>query len=90
MGVYEAARQRGLRVPEDLSVVGFDDLPQACWTSPPLTTVRQPLSEMGMLAVRTVLRLLNGEHLESAKVELATEVVVRHSTAAPAGGARPA
>ena len=89
MGVYEAVRQRGLRVPEDLSVVGFDDLPQARWTSPPLTTVRQPLSEMGMLAVRTVLRLLNGEHLESAKVELATEVVVRHSTAPP-GGARPA
>jgi LacI family transcriptional regulator len=85
MGVYEAVRQRGLRVPEDLSVVGFDDLPQACWTSPPLTTVRQPLSEMGMLAVRTVLRLLNGEHLESAKVELATEVVVRDSTAPPGG-----
>lgn len=83
MGVYEAARQRGLRVPEDLSVVGFDDLPQASWTSPPLTTVRQPLSEMGMLAVRTVLRLLNGEDLESAKVELATELVVRESTAAP-------
>jgi LacI family transcriptional regulator len=91
MGAYEAARQRGLLVPEDLSVVGFDDLPQACWSSPPLTTVRQPLSEMGMLAVRTVLRLLNGEHLESAKVELATEVVVRDSTAAPArAAARPA
>lgn len=88
MGVYEAARKRGLRVPEDLSVVGFDDLPQAGWCSPPLTTVRQPLSEMGMLAVRTVLRLLNGEHLESPKVELATEVVVRDSTAPP-GGASP-
>ena len=83
MGVYEAARQRGLRVPEDLSVVGFDDLPQAGWSSPPLTTVRQPLSEMGMLAVRTVLRLMNGEQLESPKVELATEVVVRDSTAPP-------
>jgi LacI family transcriptional regulator len=83
MGVYEAARQRGLRVPQDLSVVGFDDLPQAGWSSPPLTTVRQPLSEMGMLAVRTVLRLMNGEQLESPKVELATEVVVRDSTAPP-------
>ena len=90
LGVYEAARQQGLLVPEDLSVVGFDDLPQACWSSPPLTTVRQPLSEMGMLAVRTVLRLLNDEHLESAKVELATEMVVRDSTAPPAPGARPA
>jgi LacI family transcriptional regulator len=45
--------------------------------------VRQPLSEMGMLAVRTVLRLMNGEQLESPKVELATEVVVRDSTAPP-------
>ena len=90
LGVYEAARQRGLLVPEDLSVVGFDDLPQACWSSPPLTTVRQPLSEMGMLAVRTVLRLLNDEHLESTKVELATEVVVRDSTAPPRAAAPPA
>ena len=90
LGVYEAARQRGLLVPEDLSVVGFDDLPQACWSSPPLTTVRQPLSEMGMLAVRTVLRLLNDEHLESPKVELATEVVVRDSTAPPRAAAPPA
>ena len=83
LGVYEAVRTRGLRVPEDVSVVGFDDLPQARWSSPPLTTVRQPLEEMGTLAVRTVLRLLEGERLESAKVELATEVVVRASTAAP-------
>ena len=90
LGVYEAARQRGLLVPEDLSVVGFADLPQACWSSPPLTTVRQPLSEMGMLAVRTVLRLLNDEHLESPKVELATEVVVRDSTAPPRAAAPPA
>jgi LacI family transcriptional regulator len=89
LGVYEAVRKRGLRVPEDVSVVGFDDLPQACWSSPPLTTVRQPLAEMGMLGVRTVLRLLNGEHLESAKVELATEVVVRESTAPPHTGVQP-
>jgi LacI family transcriptional regulator len=83
LGVYEAARRRGLRVPEDLSIVGFDDLPQARWASPPLTTVRQPLAKMGMVAVRTVLRLLNDEQLESSKVELATEVVVRESTTAP-------
>jgi LacI family transcriptional regulator len=88
LGVYEAARRRGLRVPEDLSIVGFDDLPQARWAPPPLTTVRQPLAEMGMVAVRTVLRLLNDEQLESSKVELATEVVVRESTAAPQGAVR--
>ena len=83
LGVYEAVRAREQRVPEHLSIVGFDDLPQARWGSPPLTTVRQPLAEMGMAAVRTVLRLLNDEELESPKVELATEIVVRESTAPP-------
>jgi LacI family transcriptional regulator len=82
-GVYEAVRRRGLRVPDDVSVVGFDDLPEVRWSSPPLTTVRQPLTEMGRLAARTVLRLAEGEGVESAGVELATELVVRESTARP-------
>jgi LacI family transcriptional regulator len=81
LGVYEAVRQRGLRVPDDISVVGFDDLPEARWSSPPLTTVRQPLAEMGLLAARTVLRLSRGEELESPRIELATDLVVRDSTA---------
>ncbi|MFE9955468.1 LacI family DNA-binding transcriptional regulator [Micromonospora sp. NPDC005299] len=84
-GVYEAVRRRGLRVADDVSVVGFDDLPEARWASPPLTTVRQPLVEMGRLAARTVLRLAQGEEIESPRVELATELVVRDSTARPAG-----
>ncbi len=84
-GVYEAIRRRGLRVPDDVSVVGFDDLPEARWSSPPLTTVRQPLSEMGSLAARTVLRLSQGEKIESLRLELATELVVRDSTS-PAKG----
>lgn len=82
-GVYEAARQHGLRVPDDLSVVGFDDLPEARWACPPLTTVRQPLSEMGLLAARTVMRLTKGEAIESPRVELATELVPRESSAPP-------
>lgn len=81
LGVFEALRRRGLRVPEDISVAGFDDLPQAQWSSPPLTTVRQPLADMGRLAVRTVQRLVRGEVIESPRVELATELVVRDSTA---------
>ncbi|MDR7280639.1 LacI family DNA-binding transcriptional regulator [Catenuloplanes atrovinosus] len=80
-GVYEAVRRRGLRVPDDISVVGFDDLPEARWASPPLTTVRQPLAEMGLLAARTVLRLAQGEDIETPRVELATHLVVRDSTA---------
>ena len=81
VGVIEAARTRGLRVPEDLSVVGFDDTRLARFVSPPLTTVRQPLLEMGGVALRTALRLAAGEKLDSHHVELATQLVVRHSTA---------
>ena len=79
-GVYEAVRRRGMRVPDDVSVIGFDDLPEARWASPPLTTVRQPLAEMGLLAARTVLRLAQGDEIESPRIELATELVVRDST----------
>jgi LacI family transcriptional regulator len=82
LGVYEAARRRGLQVPTDLSVVGFDDLPEVRWSSPPLTTVRQPLAEMGGLAARTILRRARGETLQAPRVELATELVIRDSTAA--------
>ena len=82
-GVIEAARIRGLRIPEDLSIVGFDDTQVAQYASPQLTTVRQPLREMGGVALRTALRLAAGEKLESHHVELATELVVRNSTAAP-------
>ena len=78
MGVYEAARQNGLRLPQDLSVVGFDDVPMAQWVSPPLTTLRQPLAEMATLAART---LLVGDSMGfQNRVELATTLVVRSST----------
>lgn len=83
LGVYEAARQAQLRIPEDLSVVGFDDLPLSEWVSPPLTTVRQPLEQMGRVAAGTLLRALRGRHLFSSRVELATELQVRLSTAPP-------
>ena len=85
-GVIEAARRRGLRMPEDLSVVGFDDTKVALCVSPQLTTVRQPLREMGGVALRTALRLAAGEQLESHHVELATELVVRESTGPPSAG----
>jgi LacI family transcriptional regulator len=81
LGIIETVRTRGLRVPEDLSVVGFDDTRLARMASPPLTTIRQPLREMGGVALRTALRLANGEKVESHHIELATELVVRSSTA---------
>ncbi|GAT70734.1 lacI family transcriptional regulator [Planomonospora sphaerica] len=82
-GVYEAARQAGLRIPEDLSVVGFDDLSFTRWAGPPMTTVRQPLVRMGAAAARMIVALAGGEELEQHRVELATELVVRQSTAPP-------
>ncbi len=80
-GVYEAARQRGLRIPQDLSVVGFDDLPIAPWVSPPLTTVRQPLADMGAAAASMLGNLIAGMPLRSTRVELSTKLVIRESTA---------
>ena len=82
-GVMEAARQAGLSVPGDLSVVGFDDLPMARWSSPPLTTVRQPLADMGRMAGRMLHELITGGELASQRVELATHLVPRSSTAPP-------
>jgi LacI family transcriptional regulator len=94
LGVYEAARQQGLRVPDDLSVVGFDDLPQARWSPPPLTTVRQPLAEMGAAAADMLLQLVQGQTPDVLRVELSTSLVVRDSSAAPRqvseAGTRPA
>lgn len=74
-GVYEAARVKGITIPHDLSVVGFDDLPMARWVGPPLTTIRQPLTEMAATAARLVLG-----QAEDRRVELATTLVVRQST----------
>jgi DNA-binding LacI/PurR family transcriptional regulator len=81
LGVYEAAREAGLRVPEELSVVGFDDLEFARWSGPALTTVRQPLVEMGIAAAELVLDLAAGREPRHRRVELPTSLVVRASTA---------
>jgi len=83
LGVMRAAREAGLRVPEDLSIVGYDDLPVAAWIGPPLTTVRQPLQEMAATAARMVLDLARGEAPTNLRIDLATELVVRESTAPP-------
>ncbi|WP_116948858.1 LacI family DNA-binding transcriptional regulator [Jiangella endophytica] len=82
LGVMEEARRRGLRLPEDLSIVGFDDTYAAAWTSPQLTTVRQPMREMGRVALRTLLGLAQGQRPETHHFELATTLVERSSTAA--------
>jgi LacI family xylobiose transport system transcriptional regulator len=84
LGIYEAARELGLRIPDELSVVGFDDLPLAHWVGPPLTTVRQPLVEMAETATQLALDLGRGRRPTATRVDLATTLVIRNSTAAPA------
>ncbi len=83
LGVLDAARQIGLRIPEELSVVGYDDLQVAQWSSPALTTIHQPLLQMAEEATRMVLRLRDGERPDNLRLDLATSLVVRQSTAAP-------
>ncbi|ADB36036.1 transcriptional regulator, LacI family [Kribbella flavida DSM 17836] len=86
VGALRAAVERGLSIPGDLSVAGFDDIDLSRATSPLLTTVRQPLQEMGRMAVSLLIRLLDRHELEALHVELATELVIRDSTG-PAPGA---
>ena len=85
LGVYQAAREARLHIPEDVSVVGFDDLPVARWVGPPLTTVRQPLYEMAVAAAELVLAVARGDQVQM-RIELATKLIVRESTAPPRRG----
>jgi LacI family transcriptional regulator len=83
VGVLEAAQALGLSVPDDFSVVGFDNTYLAQHAFPKLTTIDQPLQEMGRVALRTLLSLAAGQTLDSHHVELATQLVIRNSTAPP-------
>lgn len=80
VGALAAAAERGLRVPADVSVTGFDDIDLAQATTPRLTTVRQPLQEMGRMAVGLVIRLVERHQIDALHIELATELVIRDST----------
>lgn len=84
LGVIEVAREHGLRVPKDVSVVGYDDTEVAVWLRPRLTTVHQPIRRMAAEAARIVLRIAAGEPVERQRLELATHLVIRDSTAPPA------
>ena len=82
-GVYEAARTLGLSVPDDVSVVGYDDVPTARWVGPQLTTVHQPLIEMAEQATRLVLALRDDPERSAVRLDLSTDLIVRGSTAPP-------
>ena len=85
MGVYRAAREAGLSIPRDVSVVGFDDLPAAAWVDPPLTTVHRPLADMAATAAEIALNLSADTPAAPAQtsVEIATTLTTRESTAPP-------
>jgi LacI family transcriptional regulator len=80
VGAMRAVLERGLRVPDDISIVGFDDTELARNVFPRLTTVRQPLAELGRTVVSLLNRLIEGQRTEALRIELATRLVVREST----------
>jgi len=81
--VMHVAQSSGLRIPDDLSVIGFDNIPEAAAATPGLTTIAQPLQSIGQTAMQLLLALLRGEEPRARHVQLATELVVRESTAPP-------
>jgi LacI family transcriptional regulator len=81
IGVLHAAHKLGLSVPDDISVVGFDDTEPALIVTPQLTSVRQPLAEMGRMGVSLLIRLIEGQRVDALRLELATKLIVRDSTA---------
>lgn len=88
-GAIMALREAGWRVPDDMSVVGFDDIAAAAQFYPPLTTIRQPIRQVGRSAVNTLLALMAGLQPASPQVTLPTELVLRGSTAAPRAAEAP-
>ena len=82
-GVMEAVRHYGLRIPEDISVVGFDNIPQASHVYPPLTTVQQPLEEMGRVATQILLKRIENPDLPGERIVLPTQLIIRESCQSP-------
>ena len=85
LGLLHALREHGIRVPEDVSVVGYDDIPEAAFFAPPLTTVRQDFTAVGAAGIELLLALLDADTPpDPARVVIPTSLIVRASTAAAA------
>ncbi|HEV8194056.1 MAG TPA: substrate-binding domain-containing protein, partial [Ktedonobacterales bacterium] len=82
-GTMEAIHNRGLRIPEDISVMGFDDIPQTAQVHPTLTTVRQPLAEMGRAAAQLLFTYINEPDASVKRIELPTTLSIRESCQSP-------
>jgi LacI family transcriptional regulator len=83
MAAMDAVRERGFRAPEDISIIGFDDIPQASLVRPALTTIRQPLEQMGRVATQMLMEILQNPDMRPKRIELPTEIIIRDSTAKP-------
>jgi LacI family transcriptional regulator len=79
IGAISALTQAGLQVPEDISIVGYDDVPEAEFASPPLTTVRQPMDEVGQMATRLLIQHINNPNAAPTQILLDTELIIRSS-----------
>lgn len=82
-GAYRVLYERNIRIPDQMSVIGFDDVMYTAQMAPPLTTIHQPLQEIGRMAANMLLRIIAGQQLESNHVELSTSLVIRESCAPP-------
>jgi len=80
IGAMKAIKKKGLKIPEDISLVGFDDIQLASYTEPSLTTIRQPIFKMGTTAISLLVQLIEGKEKEPLKVELPTQLVIRGSS----------
>lgn len=79
LGAMDAARECGLRIPDDVSIIGFDDIPQASLSYPKLTTVHQPLEQMGQVAVKLLLERIADQNRPPQRITLATQLIIRDS-----------
>jgi DNA-binding LacI/PurR family transcriptional regulator len=79
-GVFEACRKHHISIPDELSVIGYDDVPFAKMLTPKLTTIAQPLANLGQVAAGKIARIINGQEPEVTRITLPTELVIREST----------
>ena len=86
VGVMSAVATAGLRVPDDVSVVGFHDAPIAAYLNPPLSTVRMPLAAMAEAAVATLVRLIDGQEVEDIVISSPMPVLIERGSISPAAG----
>jgi LacI family transcriptional regulator len=88
IGAIRALRDHGLRVPEDISMVGFDDIQSAAFHNPSLTTIRQPLHKMGTIAARVLLQRIRGQNSVPHMLSVLPELIIRESTSPPPANPR--